>query len=505
MNRTLTRTLARTQAIALRHALAAVPLACAALLGAPQARAATMDVPCGQAINANGFTGTIVLQACRYPLMSLSGSIVVEGNGAVIDLAPATGPVYAAGAVTLRDLRITGGAYGAMQLHNNVTLERVVVSGNSTNYRGGGILAIDSLVSLTLIDTTISGNSAPRGGGMWLKLPGNAKVKIVRSTFDGNRAVSLNDGDSGVGGGFEIVHTPTGWSLEIANSTFSGNSAAFYGGAMMLQGTGSATISDTTMTGNSAGIDGDAIGDNSGGVADSGLHIRRSVIAGNGSPGVADCGFGFADFKQDYGYNVVVPECVGGAAKEATTKVIAANGALLGALANNGGSTMTHLPMAGSPVLDMIAAGSTGCTTGTVDQRGVARPQNGQCDAGAVEVAAVSVYPFSGFYTPVDNLPTANKMKGGAAVPVKFSLGGDRGLDIFAAGYPQSQQVGCGSAGADVVELTVVAATSKLSYDSASDSYVYAWKTDRAWRGTCRLLTMRLKDGTDHQALFRFK
>jgi hypothetical protein len=58
----------------------------------------------------------------------------------------------------------------------------------------------------------------------------------------------------------------------------------------------------------------------------------------------------------------------------------------------------------------------------------------------------VFVYPFSGFFSPVDNLPVVNTMKAGAAVPIKFSLGGDRGLDILAAGSPTSQQIACEAA-----------------------------------------------------------
>jgi hypothetical protein len=42
------------------------------------------------------------------------------------------------------------------------------------------------------------------------------------------------------------------------------------------------------------------------------------------------------------------------------------------------------------------------------------------------------------------------------------------------------------------------------SYDAASDQYTYVWKTDRAWAGTCRLLTVQLKDGSAHQANFKF-
>jgi len=48
---------------------------------------------------------------------------------------------------------------------------------------------------------------------------------------------------------------------------------------------------------------------------------------------------------------------------------------------------------------------------------------------------ATFVINFSGFFQPVDNLPTLNLVKAGSAIPVKFSLGGNKALSIFAAGY----------------------------------------------------------------------
>ena len=116
-------------------------------------------------------------------------------------------------------------------------------------------------------------------------------------------------------------------------------------------------------------------------------------------------------------------------------------------------------------------------------------------------------FPFSGFFSPVDNPPTLNAMKAGAAVPVKFSLGGARGLGVIAANFPQSKPVACPGGGVpvDVVELTLTAGNSSLSYDVATDTYTYAWKTDKAWAGSCRELTVRLSDGSNHKSLFLFK
>jgi len=89
---------------------------------------------------------------------------------------------------------------------------------------------------------------------------------------------------------------------------------------------------------------------------------------------------------------------------------------------------------------------------------------------------------------------------------VKFSLGGDRGLDILAAGYPRSHPIACdGTSTLDLIEETVAAGSSSLSYDAATGRYLYVWKTDKAWARSCRQLTVRLTDGSEHIAYFNLK
>lgn len=115
------------------------------------------------------------------------------------------------------------------------------------------------------------------------------------------------------------------------------------------------------------------------------------------------------------------------------------------------------------------------------------------------------IFNWGGFFQPVDNLPTFNVVKAGSAIPVKFSLGGDKGLNIFAAGYPVSQSIACATgAPSDTIEQTVTAGSSSLSYDPTTNMYTYVWKTDKAWATTCRQLTVVLVDGTTHVANFSF-
>jgi predicted extracellular nuclease len=111
---------------------------------------------------------------------------------------------------------------------------------------------------------------------------------------------------------------------------------------------------------------------------------------------------------------------------------------------------------------------------------------------------------FSGFFPPIDNPPAVNSAKAGSAVPVKFSLGGDKGMNIFVNGYPQSVQINC-STGVPIgsSDPTANPGGSKMSYGGGQ--YNYVWKTEKAWSGTCRQLIVKLIDGTVQTANFKFK
>ena len=98
----------------------------------------------------------------------------------------------------------------------------------------------------------------------------------------------------------------------------------------------------------------------------------------------------------------------------------------------------------------------------------------------------------TGFFKPVHNLPTMNAVHAGQAVPVRFSLTGNHGLAIFAAGSPRIEFVSCTT----LVPQSTQSTTGGLTYKASSDQYTYTWKTDRAWRGTCGFLRVEFNDGT---------
>ena len=135
--------------------------------------------------------------------------------------------------------------------------------------------------------------------------------------------------------------------------------------------------------------------------------------------------------------------------------------------------------------------------------------------AGNEETGSFTVtvsYGWTGFFQPIDN-PTSpsvlnwNKAKAGSVIPVKFSLGGNQGLSIFAGGAPKVVPIACpsGTVPADAIEELASSNASGLKYDAAADQYNYAWKTASTYAGKCFRLDVLLADGSPaHSAYFTF-
>jgi Domain of unknown function (DUF5011)/HYR domain/Domain of unknown function DUF11 len=186
-------------------------------------------------------------------------------------------------------------------------------------------------------------------------------------------------------------------------------------------------------------------------------------------------------------------------------------------------NVVVHLPLNSTAtsmaVTYAAVTGSDSCSSATV----VSTPASGSVfpvgtttvNATATDSAGNSstcsftvtvLFDFTGFFAPVNNPPTLNNVNAGRAIPVKFSLSGNKGLDIFPVGSPQSGVIPC-DASLLVTDLTdtVTAGNSSLSYDAGSGQYIYVWKTESSWAGTCRQLVVTLNDGSVHIANFKFR
>ena len=120
-----------------------------------------------------------------------------------------------------------------------------------------------------------------------------------------------------------------------------------------------------------------------------------------------------------------------------------------------------------------------------------------------------SLYNFEGFFAPVDNPPIVNTVKAGSAVPVKWRL---TSAGIAPISDPNSfvglfsYQVSCGSTdGLEAPVETVAPGGSGLQYLD-NGNWQINWKTLPNYpRGSCRVVELRLSDGTSHYAHFKFK
>jgi YVTN family beta-propeller protein len=143
--------------------------------------------------------------------------------------------------------------------------------------------------------------------------------------------------------------------------------------------------------------------------------------------------------------------------------------------------------------LDTATAGQHSFTVTAIDGAGNT--------ASVTHTYTVEGYAFGGFLGPIQD---GAVIKAGATVPIIFSLGGDVGLDVLAAGSPASGTVTCGSSEAPA-STEPAASDYGLRFSPIAGAYVFKWQTQRSWAGTCRAFVLTLKDGSVHQLTVKFR
>ena len=129
--------------------------------------------------------------------------------------------------------------------------------------------------------------------------------------------------------------------------------------------------------------------------------------------------------------------------------------------------------------------------------------------AGNVTVKTVHYtvrYAWNGFFAPVSNSGSGlNLVHAGDLIKIGFSLNGNYGLFVLAAGSPTSVAVSCPADTPHLVAGAHEGTPSGLVYGLGSSHYFYGWETSAAWAGTCRQFQLQLNDGTAvHSATFMF-
>jgi Prealbumin-like fold domain len=136
---------------------------------------------------------------------------------------------------------------------------------------------------------------------------------------------------------------------------------------------------------------------------------------------------------------------------------------------------------------------------------------SGTIAVGQIKTCTVTnndVYLFSGFFSPVDNLPALNLANAGQAIPIKWTITTPTGVvvsDPASFVSLESYQIACISndpQGSPIEEYA--AGSSGLQY-VGNGSWQFVWKTPKSYAGTCRMMLLNLNDGTQHTAKFKFK
>jgi CSLREA domain-containing protein len=278
-------------------------------------------------------------------------------------------------------------------INNTTGTSQVASPSNSGSGGGGGGIMIASGAgetgTVTIVNCTISGNhtgdgtgfAGQAGRGAGLNNGSSSNLTIIGTTISGNQTGNgLNGGEAGIGAG--VSNTAT---TKIINSTISGNVTGTGGG-----GTGAGIWNATNLFLTNSTVVFNASGVSFGGPGihqfnnSSAVTLRNTIIAGNtlsGQPNAADLSPGSPAYNSQ-GHNLI-----GNA--DGAPGFSPANGDQLGTmatplnprlspLANNGGATLTHALLPGSPALDAgdncvfdNSCSPTLASALTTDQRGV--------------------------------------------------------------------------------------------------------------------------------------
>ncbi len=264
------------------------------------------------------------------------GGVYLSGGSAVIVAAAINGNigggVDGGGPLVLADSVVDGnadggGGVGGVGVFDRAWLWRVTVSGNTNNANGGGVM----VSGRTWIGhSLIFSNTAPTGGGLFA----DDRVDLVNVTVSGNSAAAA-------GGG--VAATASG-EARLRNVTVVNNNAPAGGGLHTASAAGQITLVNTLLAGSVTG------GNCGGSGVTSGGHNRSTdgtcALGQSGDANSAPAG--------------------------------------LGALAPNGGPTLTHALNSNSGARD---TGDPGACPAR-DQRGFDRAPAAPCDVGAFEYAA---------------------------------------------------------------------------------------------------------------------
>ncbi len=320
----------------------------------------------GPAPGNGGSFGQLLMSVAQFTRNSSSfgGAIWSQGQIGGVNLAFEHNVASRGGAMFLDETYASGLAF----LVGATDLRRTTFRANIASFQGGAIYASSALPIFTGVN--FIGNSAQYGGGMAVRF---FSAPIRNASFIDNRA--------SIGGGGIYAENA---ALELDNLTFSGNRGLNAGaqGGDIFAGTYSTTfqtsvqISHSTLFGGSA-PSGSAIYAHGKATA---ISLRNSVVLGFDADTCAGNGL----FQSQDG-NFMPGAC--NPMQPNDVPIASASDLNFGGLTNNGSYLLSHVPNAGSALIDHV-----GCPPlHDADQRGRSAPIDGDgngsalCDSGSIE------------------------------------------------------------------------------------------------------------------------
>jgi CSLREA domain-containing protein len=262
--------------------------------------------------NCNLFGGTANIGGGIYnngPSLTLNncnigGTLAGQPNSAFI-----YGGVWNnSGTLTMTGGSIVGNSNGGIDVAGGtVTLDGVAITDNTFASASGGGIGIGGGAA-NIINCLIAGNSAQGGGGIFMN---GGAATLVNSSLSGNNA-------SGVGGGGIYAF---GGTLVLTNVTVT-NNRAFFGGGIRTSG-GLVTLRNTIVAGNFQGPSPNTVPND----------INSTVVPSSS-------------------FNLIGTGGSGGLTNGTNNNQVGVADARIGSLGANGGPTLTHALLAGSPALD---------------------------------------------------------------------------------------------------------------------------------------------------------
>ncbi len=280
------------------------------------------------------------------------------GNGGAVQLV--------AGTLNLSNASLhdnTASVFGGAVFSSGVlNITHSTIGPNNTAPLGGGVASLNAGSKLVISDSTVYQNkSSDQGAGIYLS--NSAQSSVTNSTISGNVA-------DNAGGGIVAVDSV----LDLRSVTIANNVADFIpdpnpalGGGIKVSGSSTVTVKNSIVANNFTGP----------GIVISNCYGMLASSQGYNLSNSSDCSFTAGTDKQNVN-------------------------ASLAALADNGGSTLTHALNADSEAIDVGDPAGCKDENGVAlvgDQRGFARISDGNgdgtayCDIGAYEFGSVVLPP----------------------------------------------------------------------------------------------------------------